>query len=193
MAGYLGSEAAFVSVAIADITGDLTVGVDATVNGNLNAASATVSGNLNAASATVSGNLTATSGILLGSSTDVLDDYEEGTWTPNIVGEVTTSNGTYTKVGSLVTANFYIYLPNIGFSQDPALIAGLPFTANITTAARKSGGFLAYNSDGKAASLLFETGGDRVGFRSDPSGTPLDRGTVAGNTYYGTLIYNTDS
>jgi hypothetical protein len=123
----------------------------------------------------------------------LLDDYEEGTWTPNIVGEVTTSNGTYTKVGSLVTANFYIYLPNIGFSQDPALIAGLPFTANITTAARKSGGFLAYNSDGKAASLLFETGGDRVGFRSDPGGTALDRGTVAGNTYYGTLIYNTDS
>jgi hypothetical protein len=184
MAGYLGSEAAFVSVAIADITGDLTVGVDATVNGNLNAASATVSGNL-----------TATSGILLGSSTDVLDDYEEGTWTPFVVGEVTTSNGTYTKVGSLVTAYFYITLPNIGFSTDPALIDGLPFTANNTSAAQsgKSAGFLSFNSDGKAASLLFETGGSRVGFKNDPNGTAQDRGTVAGNTYYGTLIYNTDS
>ena len=47
MAGYIGSEASFVSVAIIDIEGDLNVGVDATVEGDLTVGGATtVSGKL---------------------------------------------------------------------------------------------------------------------------------------------------
>ncbi len=48
-------------------------------------------------------------------SSEVLDDYEEGTWTPIIQTQAGVSNCTYssrhayyTKVGRQVTANFYI-------------------------------------------------------------------------------------
>lgn len=71
-------------------------------------------------------------------STDVntLDDYEEGTWTPVIGGEVSESGqtysgqvGTYTKIGRLVTARFDATLSakgtiNTSFVQ----IKGFPFT-----------------------------------------------------------------
>jgi hypothetical protein len=71
-------------------------------------------------------------------STDAntLDDYEEGTWTPAVRGAgtngtytPTTADGTYTKVGRLVTASFRI----LGFSTASGgtgymQITGVPFT-----------------------------------------------------------------
>jgi len=172
MAGYLGSEAVFLSASLAEINGDASVGGDLSVEGVLNT----------------------TNGITFGAGTDILNDYEEGTWVPNIIGEVTSSSGTYTKIGDIVTAHFWIELPNIGFSTDPALLEGIPYSSNFSgsTDARRSAGYTTYNTDGKAASLLFETV-DRVGFRADPGGAALDRGTLAGNTYWGTLVYTTDS
>ena len=135
-------------------------------------------------------------GVYLGGTVaaNKLDDYEEGTWTPSIVGEVTTADGTYTKIGNVVTAHFRVELPNIGFSQDPAVLQGIPFANNFSgaTSAGRSGGYLTYNTDGKAASLLFDTS-TNVEFRQDPSGSNLTRADVAGNTFWGTLVYNTDS
>ena len=65
-----------------------------------------------------------------------LDDYEEGTWTPIANGLVNTdsstdfslSNGTYTKVGNLVTANAAITIPaNADSSQAGFTLGSLPF------------------------------------------------------------------
>jgi hypothetical protein len=61
----------------------------------------------------VSGVARATSGLLFNGDTaaaNVLDDYEEGTWTPTV--SITTTGspayaGTYTKIGNIVTAFFY--------------------------------------------------------------------------------------
>jgi hypothetical protein len=67
---------------------------------------------------------------------NTLDDYEEGTWTPAVRGAgtagtytPTTADGTYTKVGRLVTASFRI----LGFSTASGgtgymQITGVPFT-----------------------------------------------------------------
>jgi len=69
-------------------------------------------------------------------TSEVLDDYEEGTWTPTIgfagasVGMTySTQIGTYTKVGNMVTASCYIYLTAKGTSTGTAGVWGLPFTA----------------------------------------------------------------
>ena len=56
-------------------------------------------------------------------TSELLDDYEEGTWTPIINSGFTatyTSNyGTYTKVGRIVYYNFYIQMSNVtGTSSD---------------------------------------------------------------------------
>ena len=66
---------------------------------------------------------------------NALNDYEEGTWTPVIGGATSTSgqvynqqNGTYTKIGNLVTAHAYVALTNVGtVTGTYAYIMGLPF------------------------------------------------------------------
>lgn len=71
---------------------------------------------------------------------NTLDDYEEGTWTPVIGGSGGTSGqtysaqtGTYTKIGKLVVAQFYVQLSVEGTITTSAQIQGLPFTAENTT------------------------------------------------------------
>jgi hypothetical protein len=69
---------------------------------------------------------------------EVLDHYEEGTWTPQIVGysggttqTYTTQSGKYTKIGDMVYATFYVELSSKGnISGNYTLLAGLPFNHN---------------------------------------------------------------
>ena len=68
-------------------------------------------------------------------SSEVLDDYEEGTWTP-ILGGATSETGQsyenqvgeYTKIGRLVRASCYIEFSNKGTITGDLRIKGLPFT-----------------------------------------------------------------
>ena len=65
---------------------------------------------------------------------NLLDDYEEGIWTPT-VGSGTTYNqqqGTYVRVGKLVMINYYITI-NVMGSGNNRIISGLPFTSHLTT------------------------------------------------------------
>jgi len=73
-------------------------------------------------------------------ATDVntLDDYEEGTFTPTIVGGTTAGVGTYvvqsgnyTKVGNLVTFRLYV-ATSAHTGTGAMLISSLPFTSNGT-------------------------------------------------------------
>jgi hypothetical protein len=68
-------------------------------------------------------------------TSELLNDYEEGTWTigmtfgGNSVGLTFAGNtGTYTKVGRQVTVNGFAALSNKGSSTGDAKITGLPFT-----------------------------------------------------------------
>ena len=68
-----------------------------------------------------------------GMTSELLDDYEEGTWTPAIetAGSPTTNNanGMYTKIGQLVTCSFYMNISSATFSNSTR-ISGLPFPYN---------------------------------------------------------------
>ena len=83
---------------------------------------------------------TAAKGVCLGvtSNTDgnTIDDYEEGTWTPDLTfGGGNTGNtyqtltGHYTKIGDTVRVSCSIQLSNRGSSSGNVNIAGLPFAA----------------------------------------------------------------
>jgi hypothetical protein len=65
-----------------------------------------------------------------GSTSELLDDYEEGTWTPTLADfDIWTSptfNATYTKVGRLVTVVLYQTGGTVGWSAQQR-ITGLPF------------------------------------------------------------------
>ena len=75
-----------------------------------------------------------------GMTSELLDDYEEGTWTPSInqgfTVSYTSNSGTYTKVGRLVYYNFYIQISSSSGSATDysyAVIRGLPFTSVANT------------------------------------------------------------
>lgn len=77
-------------------------------------------------------------------STDVntLDDYREGTWTPNIAfggGSVgitySQQQGTYIKIGRLVHVIAQMNMTALGSSTGNATVTGLPFTVNVNAPA----------------------------------------------------------
>ena len=77
---------------------------------------------------------------------NTLDDYEEGTWTPTVVGGMasfTTQSAYYTKIGNLVTVNFFIDAL-VTKSGSTLSIGGLPFSlfsgSNYSTGAAETGG-----------------------------------------------------
>ena len=115
------------------------------------------------------------------SDVNTLDDYEEGTWTPVIVGSTSAGTATYNvqvgryqKVGNRVSCDFYIaWSSHTGTGS--MTITGLPFTAaNITnyyaslcigfidsvalTAGNIANGYVAYNT-AYITLLQYPTGG----------------------------------
>ena len=87
-----------------------------------------------------SGHLIVPAGITLGtaagvySAANTLDDYEEGTFTPSILGYSGTTyadrQGKYTKIGNLVIAEIYIDVSSIGSFAGNSRIDGWPFAAS---------------------------------------------------------------
>jgi hypothetical protein len=70
------------------------------------------------------------------SNANTLDDYEEGTWTPNMVStqnsitSVTNGTGNYTKVGNLVTITALIKIVTNGTASGALRVSGLPFRSS---------------------------------------------------------------
>ena len=122
---------------VLDSSGNATASGNLTVSGN-----ATVSGTL-----ANTGNLTITSGNLVlsngngidfsaagnaaGMTSELLNDYEEGTWTPTLGGTATytVQTGTYTKIGRFVYVSAMITVNTLGTGSTRE-IQGLPFSIN---------------------------------------------------------------
>jgi hypothetical protein len=78
-------------------------------------------------------------------TSELLNDYEEGTFTPEIQGSTTAGTATYTgrygrytKIGRLVTVNIYIDW-NSHTGTGDTRVAGLPFTNGSTFSAATIG------------------------------------------------------
>jgi len=77
-------------------------------------------------------------------TSELFDDYEEGTWTMTLSPETSGSialfsgfnEGTYTKVGRLVTVTGYAYIQTTSSPVGNIRVQGLPFTIANTTSAR---------------------------------------------------------
>ena len=98
-------------------------------------------------------------GIYLGGtgSSNELDDYEEGTWTPDLIIDSSNSGITYStrsaeyiKIGKLVFVNGDVQLTNKGSTSGIVEITGLPFTVDDRT-----GGT---SLDGGSSLVAFSTG-----------------------------------
>ena len=93
------------------------------------------------------GVMSAANGIALGVGTantasNVLDDYEEGTWTPAVnsasgfsTGITSTTSASYTKIGNMVNVRAYFQMGNSSGNlalEDNVTVTGLPFTGDHT-------------------------------------------------------------
>ena len=72
-----------------------------------------------------------------GMAAEILDDYEEGTWTP-VLSDADADNatpasgeavGTYTKIGDFVSVRWYYTCSSLGDVNNGVRFTGLPFTA----------------------------------------------------------------
>tara|TARA_R110000803_G_scaffold2412_1_gene8170 strand:- start:1619 stop:2401 length:783 start_codon:yes stop_codon:yes gene_type:complete len=83
-----------------------------------------------------------------GSTSELLDDYEEGVWTPAPAGGTLTINdATYTKVGRLVTAQADV----TATATTSGDWSGLPFNLGGSLSADKQVGFVGYQSEESSA------------------------------------------
>ena len=122
-------------------------------------------------------------GVYLGGtgSANKLDDYEEGTWTPQLGGSsgnptvsYSTQEGYYIKVGNLVTTWMRITISSISGGSGNANIYGLPFTQkNVTAMQANQGGMIdqvtsdckqvSFQGDGNTTRYLIIKGGGSTG------------------------------
>ena len=162
----------------ANKTGNLVLATDSTgtsnniqfYNGGFNKAkgaqSATISVNglgLGSAVATSGVGITFPVSQSASSDANTLDDYEEGTWTPTIVG--TTGNptvtygvqrGVYTKVGNIVHCTWQMTFSGLTGGSGYGQIGGFPFTA--ATGSSTQPGYSSGCISESPAALSFGTG-----------------------------------
>jgi len=88
-----------------------------------------------------------------GMTSETLDSYEEGTWSPGLsfgggtTGlTYTTQTGFYTKIGRLVQCGGTVIVDDVGSSTGAAKLTGLPFTIgnNDSATSMEGGGFITY-------------------------------------------------
>jgi len=139
-----------------------------------------------------------------GMTSEVLDDYETGTWTP-VYGSSGTAptisysaqNGTYTKIGNTVIIGIYLNTASVSGGSGNLRITGLPFTQNSVVGGY---GSKVGNIQNFVSGLTQTIGGfvnvDRIEMRrgNDTAVTTSDlRTTGDSNQIWWSLSYNTAS
>ena len=141
-------------------------------------------------------------------SANYLDDYEEGSWTPQVLNgwgilnpTYSTNTGYYTKIGNLVHVLFKIILSGGSTNGNPLVIHGLPYNSNATTGGSGiyhtlHGSFSTASSN--ATSVFMKVGSNNLNnaqaFYKTSSGEANFTGTNAGGSFNCTFsgIYRTD-
>ena len=117
-------------------------------------------------------------------TSELFDDYEEGTWTPTTAGDATgaltgAEAGTYTKVGRLVHVQFQ-FAVNTNFSSN--LIGGLPYTPYIQSSISSLYGAVPVNTSSGSIYAVVQDTSTNILFYSNLSGTTHNPNTTS--TFY---------
>ena len=146
-------------------------------------------------------------GVTSATASNLLDDYEEGTWTPVIAadasaGAYASQVGVYTKVGRQVTVIFVINISTIGsFSGAAITLTGFPFAAgNLSThtfgtlfldgtaSEVQAAGDLGIKLSNNTSSALFQGNSGNTSGDNNINANKIDTGTFI----HGTITYFTD-
>ena len=160
---------------------------DGSIQFFVNGTSGTVGSN--AAGIDPSGNLTLSGGVYLGGTgaANLLNDYEEGAWTPTLAASTTNptptytkQQATYTKVGDIVHASVDLRWSAVTGGSGNLQISGLPFT----TGAQYWGGTVFEHS----GSFAYNTGFTTFGFENIQGASKL--GFLLSTSSSSTIGYN---
>lgn len=111
-----------------------------------------------------------------GVTAEILNDYEEGTWTPT-GANISTASGTYTKIGDTVYCSASITMGAGGSSG--STIGGLPFTVS-STAGTRGGGVVSYqNTDSVTWQLLTNHNSTQVVMYTGSTGKTMAASSIA--------------
>ena len=91
-------------------------------------------------------------GNISGTSSELLDDYEEGTWTPSLSSpgySFGTHTGTYVKVGRVCTVTGNLVVNGVGTNTSSIAINGFPFSALNASGQFQQGAMREVNSTGR--------------------------------------------
>jgi hypothetical protein len=137
-------------------------------------------------------------------TSELLDDYERGTWTPQYTfatsgtATMVTSSGAYTKVGRMVTVNFVAVTSAVSSPTGAATITGLPFTS---AASGEAGGAIGevrrFATDMPNLKLDINTGSSVINLlkqaTDSSTSTAVDgadfSGSANSNRLHGTITY----
>jgi len=138
-------------------------------------------------------NFSATSGT---GTSEILDDYEEGTWTPtdgsgaSLSFSNTSGNCHYTKTGRTVVASFRFTYPSTS-NNTVTNISGLPFTC-IGTTVHVSGAFITETSDSSSTTIIVANGTNNMLILHCNNGVAhRTNSSSSGKDYRGVAIYQT--
>ena len=151
-------------------------------------------------------------GIILGATAtgdaNLLDDYEEGTWTPGVRYDgnstnatMTQSSGTYVKIGRQVFCSFMFQIGDTNSGSGDVTLTGLPFTVvdRVSNTSVEGSGVISYyyglSSSVHTQSVAALQGGTTAEIYTGASGNNSTRATVShyGNTAQirGSFTYHT--
>ena len=123
-------------------------------------------------------------------TSELLADYEEGTWTISDQSGAglafTNVDCYYTKVGRMVTAHYYFTYPVTADVSSSAL-GGLPFTAANSNGVR-GGGFVGYQETGTYLGIYGPKNNTVFSFVT-AVGNNITNATCSGKTFMGCQIY----
>lgn len=128
-----------------------------------------------------------------GMTSELLDDYEEGTWTPTDASGAgltfATAAGWYTKVGRLVVATFRVIYPATA-NASASTIGGLPFASGSGGAQQHQGSGIRYTDSGVVFSLA-NGGGSTEFVPFTYAGAAIPNATFSSKIIDGMVVYQT--
>ena len=127
-----------------------------------------------------------------GNTSELLSDYEEGTWTPTASGFTitTTYSARYTKIGRLVYVNCYLQSATGSGTSIQPVVGGLPYTS-------KGGNTLAYgagrlgtgNHNNSASDIAYQVENSSTNVKIIVGGGGINEAMMSGGHVIFSLVY----
>lgn len=129
-----------------------------------------------------------------GMTSQLLNKYEEGTWTPTYVSSgatfgYTQQKGSYVRIGNLVYAQFYLNVTASGTTTNQVTLTGLPFTSTTVNTPYEQGFGGAWSTNTQAVAFTINPGSTDANLWRQNTGPAVATADNVVGYQVGTLIY----